>query len=70
MLSFGFVELSCVVGILAELEFNEGDAVFVVVVFPGFVGDQCDIWAGGLKACVMLRGLLLGKALGRGGSQW
>ncbi len=33
-----------------------------VFVFLGFVGDQCDIWDGGLKSCVMLRGLLLGKA--------
>ncbi len=62
MLSSGFVELSCVVSIMAELEFNKGDGLFVFV-FLGFVGDQCDVWAGGLKACVMLRGLLLGKAL-------
>ncbi len=59
MLSSGFVELSCVVSVLAELEFNKGDGLFVIVLI-GFVGDQCDIWAGGLKACVMLRGLFLG----------
>ncbi len=59
MLSSGFVELSCVVGVMAELEFNKGDGLFVIA-FLGFVGDQCDIWAGSLKACVMLRGLLLG----------
>ncbi len=37
-----------------------------IFVFLEFVGDQCDIWAGGLKARLMLRGLLLGKA-GRAG---
>ncbi len=37
-----------------------------VYVFLEFVGDQCDVWVGGLKACVMLRGLLLGKALRAG----
>ncbi len=47
------------VSIMAELEFYKGDGLFVFV-FLGFVGDQCDIWAGGLKACVMLRGLILG----------
>ncbi len=65
MLSFGFVELSCVVGIMAELEFNLGDGLFVFV-FLEFVRDQCDVWAGGLKACVMPCGLLLGKALRAG----
>ncbi len=28
--------------------------------------NQCDVWAGDLKTCVMLRGLLLGKAWGAG----
>ncbi len=47
MLSFGFIELSCVVSIMAELEFNKGDGLFVLV-FLEFVRDQCDVWAGGL----------------------
>ncbi len=59
MLSSGFVELSCVVCVMTELEFNKGDGLFVVV-FLGFVVDQCDIKAGGSEACVMLRGLFLG----------
>ncbi len=65
MLSFGFVELSCVVSVMAELEFNKGDGLFVLV-FLEFVRDQCDVWAGGFKTCVMLRGLFLGKALWAG----
>ena len=31
MLSSGFVELSCVVSIMAELEFNKGDGLFIFV---------------------------------------
>jgi hypothetical protein len=41
MLGSSFVELSCVVCIMTELEFNEGDGLFVFV-FLEFVGDQCD----------------------------
>jgi hypothetical protein len=65
MLSSGFIELSCVVCVMAELEFNKGDGLFIFV-FLGFVGDQCDVWAGGLEARLMLRGLLLGKAVRAG----
>ena len=65
MLSSGFVELSCVVSIMAELEFNKGDGLFIFV-FLEFVGDQCDVWTGGLKARLMLRGLLLGQTLRAG----
>ena len=65
MLGFGFVELSCVVGIPAELEFHKGDGLFVRA-FLGFVGDESDVWAGGLETFGMLRGLLLGKALRAG----
>ncbi len=59
MLSSGFVELSCVVSIMAELEFNKGDGLLFLVVLE-FVRDQSDVWAGGLETCVMLRDLLLG----------
>ena len=50
MLRFCFVELSCVVCIMTELEFNKGDGVFVVVCL-GFDRDECDV-------CVRSRGTL------------
>ncbi len=42
--------------------------VYLFLSFFGFVGDhsQSDVWSGGLEACVMLRGLLLGKVLRAG----
>ncbi len=58
MMRSGFVELSFVVSMLAELKVNKGDGMFVLV-FLEFVGDQGGVWAGGLEACLMLRGLLL-----------
>ncbi len=40
MSRYGFVELSCVVGIMAEVEFNWVDCVFVRVFLGFFVGDE------------------------------